>query len=141
MRDVKSRFWDRNNQKWEVFHIEIEVDPGTKQGDAKLFVVPPDHGLWPDPDFDPETRGEFTGFTDKSGKEIYEGDLVRPPDRNHVFRVFYRGDRFLLERKIVDPTNPGYELANLVDACEGGHCEVVGNIHETTDPLEITKTW
>lgn len=43
---------------------------------------------------DPDTVGQFTGFTDKKGKDIYEGDIVENYDQA---LVTFRDGTFKLE--------------------------------------------
>ena len=80
----------------------------------------------------PETVGQFTGTTDKNGKKIFEGDIVRV-NRSEVpsiveysecncgFRANSRSDDYfsisVLNRDLVD-------------------LEVIGNIHDNPELLE-----
>ena len=65
------------------------------------------------------TVGEFTGLLDKTGKEIFEGDILKFGD--FVWTVEWKNDRLGF----------GYlESADRMLECDGDHCEVIGNIHE-----------
>ena len=80
---------------------------------------------------DPATVGQFTGLTDKNGKKIFEGDIVKAPDvihcdeiriKGNVFVVRFGNGLFYLNRK------GGNALLNKT-------YEVIGNIHDNPELL------
>lgn len=79
---------------------------------------------------DRETVGQFTGLYDKTGREIYEGDIIRFPikcDRDEMMQGnVYMGNAILLvntERCSVEELNSVY------------FPEVIGNIYENPEIL------
>ena len=43
-----------------------------------IITVPMGKEIYGSEIVDPETVGQFTGFTDKNGKRIFEGDIIAP---------------------------------------------------------------
>lgn len=77
---------------------------------------------------------QFTGLTDKNGKEIYEGDIVRewPKKSNKVSFIVYRNKGFW-----VDDENYGWEGEDLWN---WNKIEIIGNIHENPELLTPSLT-
>lgn len=75
----------------------------------------------------PETIGQFTGFCDSKGKEIYDDDIVKWEDSDNNVRtntVVWRNGGFVL-------CNSCYTVCSYM----GYNLEVIGNIHDTPELL------
>lgn len=103
---------------------------------GKFLALPVGEGFTPEVYYvDPETVGQFTGLTDKNGKKIFEGDVLREPDvvlngeiqiKGYSYEVAMRnGVWCVLTKDDWDFLNSYTKL-----------CEIVGNIHDNQELLE-----
>ena len=85
----------------------------------------------------PETVGQFTGLTDKNGKKIFEGDIVRSYDPDYpesqmdcgVGQVEFYAGLWYVSGEV---HNSLYDLSTI--SCK--ELEVIGNIHDNPELLE-----
>ncbi len=71
------------------------------------------------------TVGQFIGLTDKNGKNIFDGDIVKC--ENFFGEVIYSGNEFSIK-----------DIPQWVGKCSWyilNHCEVTGNIYDNQKPL------
>jgi uncharacterized phage protein (TIGR01671 family) len=135
MREIEFRGKDIENGEW-VFgdlhtlcdkpHIHTEKSKFPYAG-KRSFVIP-------------ETIGQFTGLLDKNGKKIYEGDIVRHPYVDPIFRdlveskdgdgvtseVVFHDGAFVVKYDVND-------YIYLDGFTRNGHVEVIGNIHDNPE--------
>lgn len=90
---------------------------------------------------DSETVGQFTEMTDKNGKRIFEGDIVKEGDIVHNGEIQIHGHIFsVVMRKgcwCVIPAHDTDEWDFLISYCP--FLEVIGNIHDNPELLEVTE--
>lgn len=75
---------------------------------------------WETQEVDPETVCQYTGLTDKNGRKVFDGDLVK---------CFYEdvvNGGSISETHICDMENY-YCMLRIISAC---YIEVIGNIHD-----------
>lgn len=82
---------------------------------------------------EPETVGQFTGLTDKNGKEIYEGDLIRFSDR--IGKVTWHTPSAQFDSELVKIIQRALYYENRSND-QWKRFEVIGNIHENPELLK-----
>ena len=89
----------------------------------------------------PDTVGEYTGLTDKNGKKIFEGDIIRTSVYyGNEIGVIRRGEYDVYSRYVfggyycVDKTSALIEWTS-----SSWRCEVIGNIHDNPELLEVKE--
>jgi uncharacterized phage protein (TIGR01671 family) len=114
---------------------------------GNTWVFPHDKDTAYDADMvDPKTVGEFTGFHDKSGRGIFEGDIIAY-DYRHYYgtkrltgQVIWRPGGFIitvyLDAVISIPLGFLYG-----DDIKENTIEIVGNIHDMPDYKDVMKDW
>jgi len=118
MRTIKFRAWDK---KRKIMGWNFWLD--SQDNSIQIFDEEKDTPLPPD-DFEVM---QFTGLTDRNGKEIYEGDIVR---------CFMNGEEHSLN--VIKWADYGYTMTDFEDEsgervlwfCE---VEVIGNIWKNPD--------
>ena len=144
MRDILFRGKRVDNGEW-VYSSIIMQDKEHKllSTEVELF----DGQKWRA--VDPETVGEYTGLTDKNGKKIFEGDIVKLTDKSFGYKW----------KEVVEFGNPngnytwGWQLKPIGKAKNvntdilcwvemeeaGAFCKIIGNIHDNPELLEVKK--
>lgn len=123
MREILFRGKRKDNGKWVFGDLEHNGKNVPKWVNGNEIV--------------PETVGQFTGLTDKNGKKIFEGDIVKGDlglgygdNENHIAYIEYQEDgmSFCLVEILEEDFGKCAEISD--------DLEVIGNIHDNPELLE-----
>ena len=123
---LKFRAWNNHKRKMlPVFSINFENT--SKKHPERKYVIR--HGSTRKDWDDDVVVMEFTGLLDKSGKEIYEGDVVKLSERYELREVIFEEGTFGW-KSLVFPIITPFCTVDLTDT------EVIGNIYENPELLK-----
>lgn len=134
MRQIKFRGKTIRNNIWKYGSLCIDSDG--------MFIS--ESGCYGWSEVDAETISQFTGLTDKNGKEAYSGDVYR--DSHGTIRTIWADQGgFRSESNPLSfgygsqgNSNPSIALADQQTASWfEGNCEIIGSIHD--NPELLTK--
>ncbi len=134
-RQIKFRGKDLNTGKW-VYGSLLQDDYGTFQ----LVDFIDHHETWHD--IDPNTIGQFTGLHDRTGKEVYEGDVVfwiaidmRGRGKGEQGAIIWDNPTMSWAILRDNPTSDGRPCI-ISRPFDKKHLEVVGNIHDNPELMK-----
>lgn len=96
----------------------------------------------------PETVGQFTGLTDKNGKKVFEGDILKFTDTNAKYEWIGMVEfgnpngeyNWGFQLVYISGVKPNTDILCWFDMEEtGAFAEVIGNIQDNPELLEVTK--
>ena len=128
---------DENGKKHIITHDVIEEDGHHLRIDSDLPVF-----------FEQDTIGQYTGLTDKNGKKIFEGDIVKV--EHDINETFSRGSIEQNSLEVWDEVVDTVDITEVVSFINGSftvaewdlgwfklyEIEVIGNIHDNPELLK-----
>lgn len=134
VRKIKFRAWDKLNNKM-IYPCSSRNDTYLVFEETGWFVV--DHFTGKNETILTSDNGvlmQLTGFNDKEGKEIYEGDILKYHDGTDVahYKIYWdeKQGKFFDTRLEDGDSQTNYDGFEFVT-----DCKVIGNLYETPELL------
>jgi uncharacterized phage protein (TIGR01671 family) len=135
MREILFRGKETFNGEWVEGYYEFGYDAETEEPTHYMWVLNHTEKYSDMFMVIPETVGQYTGLTDRNGKKIFEGDIVKAQD-NLITSPFCDGiiGKIVYDEcaYFIEPKNP-MDSQRLFNEC--AEYEVIGNIHDNPELL------
>lgn len=142
MREIKFRGKRLDNGEWIYGSLLVSHFKDDKK--ERYFITQFSGNYTFEHEVDPATVGQFTGLKDKSGREIWEGDIFKEDGSGIVRSVFRVPGGLAFEDNPVsfgyDHRAPVYPYSSIAEMQSVSWlsqcCEVIGNIHDNPELLK-----
>lgn len=127
MREILFRAKRIDNEEWVEGQYAYILNPHTESGEPIKHLICNGTNVF-NYKIDPKTLCQFTGLKDKSGKRIFEGDVIRVEGIEEDISVSW-SDKFASWRL----DKQGWIFGHFFgESVVPEQCEVIGNIHDNT---------
>lgn len=131
MREIKFRGRRLGNGEWLYGSLLVSHFKDDKK--ERYFITQFSGNYTFEHEVDPATVGQFTGLKDKSGREIWEDDVMRfitEFGETMTSEVAFMNGFFYVQGEDDD------DIYGITYAVESMNAEIIGNIHDTPELLK-----
>ena len=143
-RPIRFRAWDSKNKEW-LTYFTLDCSNGQVIQASHSSMKPMEGRVHTD--YRDYIVSQFTGLTDRNGKEIWEGDIIREADPKYrmddgkwLWLVEWTEEHACFNVCTIDRENfkksDGSPQGTFISLCEkNDDCEVLSNVHEHPELL------
>ena len=139
MREILFRGKRKDNGEWVEGFLVIAEDTFKPDNEKTCFILEADASYFGHGEFSgverviPETIGQFTGLTDKNGKKVFEGDILKTdkfsePNKKYIVKYDLQFGAFIGQDR--------YNVYFVTFDGDSDQFEIIGNIHDNPELLK-----
>lgn len=141
MREILFRGKRLDNGEWIAGHL-LKYEDGSARmvsSNTDIFCYEKDESIIQTVAHrvDPKTVGQYTGFVDKNGKRIFEGDVIKhdiTSDTSHKAIVIYDNGNTRFIGTVIG-TEPRIMCVGMINRNNEPVVEIIGNIYDNSELL------